>query len=381
MKWIRSLVAAAMLATLLTGCWGIREIEHMIYVNTVGVDYKDGKFVLYAQLVSFFNIAKKEAAAQTEQQLISVARADGETFDKAIFNLYATAQQRIAWSHVKTILFSEAALSPERITEVLDVWDRYYEFRYTNWIFATKDPIESIFNAMPAQNISVIYSQLNDPTDIYSQNSDVVPIYLFEFTRSWHEKGETLKIPFLRIANNWTENKRVSPKLEMIGTGFFHNSRYKGYIPRSKTRGLRWLNNKAVRANLFIKQNKKPAVMLVMEKVKAEIKPQVKQGKAEFQVKVTASGNIPQLISDLTEKQLEQLAVQEIKKEISDSYLQGIAKGIDVLNLSEALFRSNPSEWHRLAVKGELPLDKNSLSAIDVKATVFSGGISKIKKD
>lgn len=381
MKWFRSLLVIVMMSTLLTGCWGLREIEHMIYANSIGVDYADNKVILYLQIVSFFNIAKKETGGQGEKQVISIAKAEGETVDKAIFNLYTTAQQRIAWSHVKTILFSESALNHEVINQVMDVWDRYYEFRYTNWVFATKDSIESVFYATPIQNISVIYSQLNDPNDTYSQSSVIQPIYLYDFMRSWYEKSQTLKLPFLKVTDNWTENKKVSPKLEMDSIGFFQNSKYKGSIPRAQSRGVRWLYKNIKRTNLFVKINGNPAVMLVMENVKSEIKPEIKDGKVKFLMKISAQGNIPQLNQDLTEQQLNRIASEEIRKEIRETYLKGLAKGIDIFSLSEVLFRAKPKEWHEIAKEGAIPLEEGSLGQIEVSAKIFSGGISKIKKD
>lgn len=59
MKLIRCMLVTALLSMLLTGCWGSKEIEHMIYVNTLGVDYVDNKVVVYIQMVNFSGIAKK----------------------------------------------------------------------------------------------------------------------------------------------------------------------------------------------------------------------------------------------------------------------------------------------------------------------------------
>jgi hypothetical protein len=28
---------------LLTGCWNAKELEHMFYINTVGIDYQENK--------------------------------------------------------------------------------------------------------------------------------------------------------------------------------------------------------------------------------------------------------------------------------------------------------------------------------------------------
>ncbi|KTD86800.1 hypothetical protein UQ64_15310 [Paenibacillus etheri] len=77
-------------------------------------------------------VLQKKEAGQTQEQKTFIGKAEGDSFDTAIFNLYATSPQRIVWSNVKTIVFSEAALKESTvINQVLDVWDRYYEFRYS----------------------------------------------------------------------------------------------------------------------------------------------------------------------------------------------------------------------------------------------------------
>ncbi|WP_340009355.1 hypothetical protein MHH52_14215 [Paenibacillus sp. FSL K6-0276] len=118
---IRCILVTVLLSMLLTGCWGSKEIEHMVYVNTLGVDYIDNKVVVYIQMVNFSGIAKKEAG-QSQQQKTFVGKADGDSFDSAIFNLYATSPQRIVWSNVKTIVFSDAALKKgDVVNQVLDL--------------------------------------------------------------------------------------------------------------------------------------------------------------------------------------------------------------------------------------------------------------------
>ncbi|MBD2861162.1 Ger(x)C family spore germination protein [Paenibacillus oceani] len=383
MRAIRTLLAAALIPLLLTGCWGIREIEHLVYLNSVGVDYKDGKVVFYGQVVSFFNVAKKEGGDQAQKQLVSIVKAEGDSFDKAVFNMYTTAQQRIAWSHVKSLVFTEEALEKRIIEQVFDVWDRYYENRYTIWVFATKEPIERVFEATPIQNVSVVYSQLNDPKDIYAQNSVVAPIYLYDFIRTWHEKSQALKLPFLAIDDSWRENGNVKPKLEMSGIGVFHNKSYKGDMPRISLHGLRWLNPKTVRTPLYVKSGQGGAATestIVLENVKPRIEAEVSGGKAAFRISISAAGNIPQLEQDVQEKELERLAEAKIKSEIKKTYTEGLNLGADVLGLSEALYRAKPKQWHDLIRNGKLPLRPDSIVSIEVSVDIVSGGISKIKR-
>lgn len=219
MRWVRCLLAAALLIVPLTGCWGAREIEHMIYVNTIGVDYVENQVVVYIQMVNFSGIAKKESG-QTQQQKTSVGKAGGASFDEAIFNLYASSPQRISWSNVKSIVFSEAALKHGIVDQVLEVWDRYYEFRYTVWTMATRDPLEEVLNTKSINELSVVYSQLNSPMRIYEQSSVIAPLYLYKFIWKWKEKGETVLLPYVEIMPGWTEDGKPSPNVSMTGVCF-----------------------------------------------------------------------------------------------------------------------------------------------------------------
>lgn len=48
------------LSLLLTGCWDIREVQDINYISAIGVDYKDGEYIIYAQMLDFSSVAKQE---------------------------------------------------------------------------------------------------------------------------------------------------------------------------------------------------------------------------------------------------------------------------------------------------------------------------------
>ncbi|WP_270885113.1 Ger(x)C family spore germination protein [Paenibacillus aestuarii] len=366
---------------LLTGCWGAREIEHLAYVNSIGIDYVKGKVVFYIQLISFNNIAKKEAGSAINKQVVSIGKGEGRTVDEAIFDLYRTAQQRLSWSHVKTLLFTEAALREDVIHGILDQMDRYYEFRYTIWTMATRGSIENTFNAYPTQNMSTLYSQLNNPHDRYSQNSLVAPLYLHKFIWKWDESGQILLLPTVNInENDWVENKKPSPQLQQDGICAIQNKQLMGCFKLDDMLGLRWLEKKTVRTPLALETEQKPLAMMIVQKVKPSIEPRTSQNKLTFHIKVKAQCSVTEQEKPATENELKELAVEEIKKQIQKTYLIGLQSGADLLGLSNSLYRSNPAEWHRLEKDGVLPLKPESLGEIDVSLGLTDVGIAKIMK-
>jgi len=143
--------------------------------------------------------------------------------------------------------------------------------------------------------------------------------------------------------------------------------------------GLRWVEKKTERTSLEIKEKKSVKAILVMDKIKSSIKPKVTAGKATFAIKISMQANIPELKEHFKEKELEELAAREVKKEIMGTYLKGLELGVDVLGLSEPIYRDMPNAWKKLEEDSKLPLDKSSIASIDVKVKLISGGISKVK--
>ncbi|MCY9694948.1 Ger(x)C family spore germination protein [Paenibacillus alginolyticus] len=381
MRLIQLLLVIGIVPLLLTSCWGVKEIEHLAYVNSIGIDYVKGKVVFYTQMISFNNIAKKEAGAGMSKELVSIGKGEGRTVDEAIFDLYKTSQQRLSWSHVKTLAFTEAALREDVIHGILDQMDRYYEFRYTIWTMVTRGSIENIFNANPTQNMSTLYSQLNNPRDRYSQSSLVAPLYLYKFIWKWEENGQILLLPTLTVnENNWIENKKPSPQLQQDGVCAMQSKKLMGCFKIDEIMGLRWMEKETVRTPLILQIDQKPIAMMVVQKIKPSIEPKISNGKLTFHIKVKAQGSVTEQEKPTTEKELKELAAKEIRKQIQKTYLIGLKSDADLLGLSNSLYRSNPKEWHRLEKDGVLPLKPESLGEINVDIGISDVGIAKILK-
>jgi spore germination protein KC len=379
MKIIRCILITALLSMLLTGCWGSKELEHMIYVNTLGVDYVNNKVVVYIQMVNFSGIAKKEAG-QVQEQKTYIGKAEGDSFDTAIFNLYASSPQRIVWSNVKTIIFSEASLKEsDVVNQVLDVWDRYYEFRYTVWTMATSEPMDKVLNATSIVDLSVIYSQLNSPMRTYEQSSIVAPMYLYKFIRKWKEKSDTVQLPYFETVPDWTSNKEPSPNISMTGICFLQNQKFRGCLKNQDIFGVRWLEKKTQRTPLVIKDEKNVLAMFVMTNIKSSIRPKLKNGKPVFELKVSMQATLPELSTNLSKHKLELKAAEEIHNQIMETYKKGLDMNADVYGLSSVFYRDNPNEWNKLNDHGKIPLDSSSIDKIDIKVNLISGGISKMK--
>lgn len=84
------MVALFLLLTL-TGCWSRYEVQNMNYATAVGIDYVDGQYTLYVQLLDFSTVAKLEGQQKAEQPPVWVGKGEGSSFTEAANDLYSTS--------------------------------------------------------------------------------------------------------------------------------------------------------------------------------------------------------------------------------------------------------------------------------------------------
>ncbi|WPZ19888.1 Ger(x)C family spore germination protein [Geobacillus subterraneus] len=374
-KRVIPIIASIML---LGGCWDTRNIDHAVYIHSIGIDYKDGQVIAYVQLIDFTALAKVEAGGGREKAAISVGKAAGETFNIATDKIYPSIQQRVSWGHVKSIVFTKRALQKDIVADVIDVLNRYNEIRHTAWVYATDEPISDLFQATPLLNASSYYSLLSNPEEIFQQSSFIRPIRLSRLIAAMDEKADTARLPYLTIEDNrWAENKKPKQMLAISGVCFLHDYRLQGCERRSDLQGLRWIERDIRRTPIYVKQKGKTVASLIVHDPKTKWSVGVKDGEPAFTINVEAQGSLLELREPLSRKQLTKLAEQTVKQEIHRLYELGKERQIDILNLAEQLYRERPNLWKKHQTDGLIPLNNHTLS-VNVKLVISASGKEKL---
>lgn len=100
----RILILVMVLTTLLAGCWDVKAPERMLYIHAMGLDYKDGKYEVYAQIIDFTTTAKNEQPV-TDVPQAEVGHASGKTINEAVFNLYHSMDSAVLWGFFLMLFF------------------------------------------------------------------------------------------------------------------------------------------------------------------------------------------------------------------------------------------------------------------------------------
>ncbi|RFB11438.1 Ger(x)C family spore germination protein [Bacillus sp. HNG] len=378
----KKLAAVLMLPLLLSACWDNNEIDKVLYIHALGVDYKEGEYQVYAQLINIGGLGRSEGGGGIQTSPSTVGMGKGDTVDSAVFDFYKNVPQRIFWGHLSSMVFTEDALKQQNIVlSAMDVINRYRETRYTVWISSTNSSVRDLLNTFPILGLSPMFTRLSDPRTNYEQSSFVEPKRFQKFLIELNEPAHTSAIPIIELLDNyWLEKDKSLPAYRINGINIYGKNGYKGKLVGEQIEGLSWIKE-GERISVFPQKDGHQAASIVFSNVKTKIKPKIEKGSLTFTVEVKAKGTITELNQELSEAEINQLAKEQIASYIKTTYLAAVEKETDIYRVTEAIYRKDPQSWKKITNNGRtLPLTSESLNKITIKSTIQSSGKQKLKK-
>ncbi|MEK3988728.1 Ger(x)C family spore germination protein [Robertmurraya sp. FSL R5-0851] len=338
------------------------------------MDYKDGKYIAYAQLLDFSNVARLEGARPDKQPPVWIGRGEGITMTEALNQLYKDAQQRLFWGHVSTLILSNKLLKQDIKTSI-DFINRYREIRYNILLYATKESIEDVFKTKSFFTLSGLSTILHEPREGYKQRSYIQPIQFFQFIRDSDPVGQTAYIPSIKISTeNWKEEDNKAPLLRNDGAFFVRNKHLQGWLSESDLNGLRWMDEKTVRSPLWIVEDDQPIVSIVLEKPKIKITPVIHNEQVIYNINIVVQAGINEKLKEISENKLIANTEKIIRDEILKTFEKGVEINSDVNKLGEILYRENPQKWNKEIKEKRFFLNKDSIEQINIQVNLVNSG-------
>ncbi|MEC0256094.1 Ger(x)C family spore germination protein [Paenibacillus lautus] len=358
----RAWILVCIVSLLLSGCWDNKEVQDINYITAMGVDYKDDKYIIYVQMLDFATIAKQESSKPTEKAPIWVGRGTGTTLTEALIDLYTSSQQRISWGHVTALVLSESVLKPKQLSQVFDLTNRSQEIRYTKWIYGTQDKMEDLFTVSPFFQLSPLHSLLHEPRESYIQFSFIRPIQFVNFIRLYREKAATVVLPSLHIsAQNWSENLKQHPILEVNGGFLIKNKELMGWLKRSDLLGIRWLASPQSHAAIIVRDNDEAVGSIRLEKPQSSIEVIRKPNDASYRIKLNIIGTVQNMYKKVGIKEMKRLTEDTLRKELYNTFHKAALIHADPYELCLQLYRIDPKLWKKLEKEKKDIYDETSL--------------------
>ncbi|MDV6377311.1 Ger(x)C family spore germination protein [Sporosarcina sp. GW1-11] len=365
----RILVMIVLLLTFLSGCLDMNEPERMLYVNGIGIDFKDGKYELYTQFVNFSNTAKSEQPIDVEAVQAEIGHATGETMDEAIFELYHSVDQKIYWGLMTYIVVSEEVMVNRKLSPVIDAFIRFKETRYQIWVYATKDSVQDVLLIRPVLNASLTLSKLSDPKNSFKQESFIEPVDFRRVIVGLNEPSHEVNIPLVSVEENWQSLNGTIKAPVLSGVGVVTPTSFKGFISGDKALGIQWMSSKMKRGQVTFKLDGGNYFTMIIDHVEVKIKPIVQKGEVKFDIDVQLETSVSSIGGKITKAQIRKEIKKVIKNDIQATYQEALEKDIDIYNFSNVLYRKNVKEWKKYHKDGELDLTEDSIRNLKVTIT------------
>lgn len=349
---------------LLSGCWDVTEPERMYYVHGIGVDYVDGKYEIYGQVIDFTNVAKSEQP-QPDALQAEIGRGTGDTMYEALFDLYHSLDMRLFWGHLSFVVLSESAMEEGRPNTVVNAFNRYRETRYRIWVYGTKEKVSDVMLATPVLNKSITISTLSNPLNSFDQESYIAPVNFRQFILRLNEPNHSVAIPYVGLKKNWESKKGKQEKIELKGVAILSRDELKGILPAKDIKGKQFMTDETVRTQLTYMLKEKPATITVAN-IKVDVKSKMVDGSFKFDVTVKLDAIASDFHAEITKEEVKKSVKKEVEKRIRETYHMALEEDIDIYRLSNYAYKQNMKDWKRVEKEGQVPLDEESISSIEV---------------
>ncbi|MFD2046647.1 Ger(x)C family spore germination protein [Ornithinibacillus salinisoli] len=374
MRLYKGVWIGAILLLTLSGCWDEKDVGEVNFATAIGIDYVDENYILYVQMMDFANVAKKEGGKQSEDVSLFIGKSLGSTLNEAVTNLYHTSQESINWGQVGAIIYSESVLK-KGIETFEQAINRNGEFRYTPWMFATKEPVEEILGVSGFFKLPPLYTILYKPENGYRVHSFIKPIRMHKFVSIYKEPGSTAVLPSISLDyDSWKEiSTKEDPKKTLKINGGFPivQEKFTKWMSLEELKGLRWIESDTENTPVKIIEDEKVIGMVEISRPSTNIK-QIEEGRsAKFNIELKATGQLTDLKESRSLEEIEQLINHQIEEEIRKTYQIGLDNNTDIYSLRRILFRNGM----KLENVKDFQLTEETLNEISTTFHLESKGI------
>ncbi|QCR32401.1 Ger(x)C family spore germination protein [Lysinibacillus sp. SGAir0095] len=358
---------------ILSGCWDLNENERMYYAHGAAIDYNEGFYEVYVQIISFSNVAKSE---QVNQDVIQseVNSFRGITLSEAFGNLYNSIDEEVYWGHFSFLILSENTLKDSRLNPVINDITRFIDTRYNTWVYSTDEPLSEFLTTVPLLRRSITLTRLADPLNSFKQQSFIEPVTVRKLIISLNDPPQVENIPYIRLKMDWDNQKKPSKSIETAGVGILSTTDFKGFIKEKDAEGLKWLSNKTISARVTSTLENNKYFSSTVKNLEAKIEPIVNGSNIQFDINISITAGLDNFTGNLTPEDIEKGIVKQIKKEIKDTFKIGLEKDVDIYRLTEVLYRKHVKVYKKLEKDGKVKLTDDSIRNINIDVQKIDTG-------
>lgn len=354
------LFLVSLLVLAIGGCGGKREVEQLAFILGVGIDQgeKDGTYLITFQMAQ--PKASGGSGAEIENWTISIELESLPVVAEEIDQIY----NKEPFAGTARMIILGEGLSREGINNVLDNFQRFYQFRRTIYLLLAEGEARDILatklrsKQLPAMSLlSIMQGQ---------KNQSVFPVTrLGHYLTILGRESQAPVIPVVKKIKSGDKGIQFEEKegeeLQVDGAGVFEDGKLIDYLSEEETKGTLWLDNEVSSRyiNASGENELKITTWILDTSTKFKIVQEDERTGIAFQIKANATLNEiqgKQQAMDPKEwrdflKELEPLVEQAIEEECQAAVTKSKALHTDFIGIGRKIEQKDPKYWK--LVKGD----------------------------
>jgi len=215
-----------LIVVLMSGCWDANNIEDLDICTAVVVDWKDGEYAFYVEIV---DIASNKKSEEGNGQGLSttVVKGAGESFAQARHDLDKTLNKPIYLGAVQSLIMTEE-MADNGIEEYAYRVRELHDYRKTMDMIVTPDNPEDILNSKP-ENSATIGFAIEDTLQNLLEQGATFHMSLADVLQKLCAHNKCYLLSTLGVKNE---------QIALLGYAVFNGGKRMGFIPYDKARGV-----------------------------------------------------------------------------------------------------------------------------------------------
>ncbi|NOU64788.1 Ger(x)C family spore germination protein [Paenibacillus sp. LMG 31461] len=343
---------------MLTGCWSRRELNELLIVLGVGVDWKDGEYLVSFQVVNPSEISAQRRGGDRPPSTLYQGR--GKTLFEAARSLTAEAPRKVYMGHLQMYIIGEE-LAKRGIKDILDNSVRDNELRMDfNIVVARGDMAENMLKLFTPVEKLPSYSMQQSLQTSQKSWAPTVAMTMDEALNKLSGKGFELALTGIKligdtaIGDTKTNVEYFQPpsRFRYTGIAVFKDDKLIGWLNEQESKGYTDITNNLDSTSIEIACGEQRYTGIEITSSDSKLKASVQDGKPKIDVSIRAEANIVDrqcrnidLTDPQTIKQLEQETKQIIQSNAEATVARAKKMKSDIIGFGNQLGKDQPAYW------------------------------------
>ena len=360
---LRMLLVLMLVCTLLTGCWNRRELQELVFVTTIGIDWNEEteSFDLTVEMVRPLFVPRpgQRTGGGPEERPYYFNFVSGRTASEALLALQRTRSRNLSLIHLQAVVFGEEA-ARRSVADMVDYLWRFHQTRPFVDIIVAEGSARDLLGSFPGQgDLTGRWLAM-----LIEQGRNHGYTYFSPLHRVMYEMvtpGISPVVPVFTPRESGTpnpENVPSFPEFKADRLAIFREERMVSLLTPEESRGLLIARGDAratmvtapspgAEGEFFSAAIRRIRSQIQVDRTFVNSLPTTRlhvRAEAEFYQRQ----RLPQPVSSAMLGRMEQSVSQQIKDEVEAALAASRAARSDAVGFGEALRRANPALWHQV---------------------------------